>query len=134
VRRRESQKDSAPNRQIGAKAAEEWGRHVAVGVRLHQNVVRRQPTHPAMSDTVETLILDLVEWVERSERTYHDTIDAWRTSCPRFPVWEDASERGLVERALVDGHLMVRATSAGLVLLKERRPEAYAELQRREHR
>ena len=84
-----------------------------------------------MTDTVENLILDLVEWVERSERTYHETIDAWRTSCPRFPVWEDASDRGLVEKTLANGRLMVRATSEGLVLLKEKRPRAYDELQRR---
>lgn len=87
-----------------------------------------------MTDTVESLILDLVEWVERDERTYHETIDAWRTSCPRFPVWEDASDRGLVERTLTNGRVMVRATSAGLVLLKEKRPEAYEELQRRAKR
>jgi len=46
-----------------------------------------------MTDTVENLILDLVEWVGRKERTYHDTMDAWRTSCPRLPVWEDATDR-----------------------------------------
>jgi D-3-phosphoglycerate dehydrogenase len=75
-----------------------------------------------MTDTVETLILDLVEWVELSERTYEETMDAWRTSCPRLPVWEDASERGLVGRMIVNGRVMVRATSDGLALLKERRP------------
>ena len=52
-----------------------------------------------MTDTVENLILDLVEWVGRKERTYQETMDAWRTSCPKLPVWEDATERGLVETA-----------------------------------
>ena len=77
-----------------------------------------------MTDTVENLILDLVEWVERQERTYDETMDAWRTSCPRLPVWEDASDRGLVERAVVDGRVIVRATPDGLALLEERRPGA----------
>ena len=77
-----------------------------------------------MTDTVENLILDLVEWVERRERTYDETMDAWRTSCPRLPVWEDASERGLVERAIADGRVIVRATPDGLALLEERRPGA----------
>ena len=84
-----------------------------------------------MTDTVQNLILDLVEWVERTERTYEDTMDAWRTSCPRLPVWEDASERGLVERTVANGRVMVRATSSGLALLKERRPDAYEQLRRR---
>jgi len=46
-----------------------------------------------MIDTVENLILDLVEWVARKKRTYRETMDAWRTSCPRLPVWEDATDR-----------------------------------------
>ena len=81
-----------------------------------------------MTDTVENLILDLVEWVGRKERTYQETMDAWRTSCPKLPVWEDATERGLVEKASTNGCSLVRATSAGLALLKEKRPRAYEDL------
>ena len=77
-----------------------------------------------MTDTVENLILDLIDWVERRERTYQETLDAWRTSCPRLPVWEDASERGLVETASANGRSIVRATSAGLAFLNEKRPHA----------
>jgi D-3-phosphoglycerate dehydrogenase len=84
-----------------------------------------------MTDTVENLILDLVEWVGRGERTHQETMDAWRTSCPRLPVWEDAIERGLVEMASANGRSVVRATPAGLVLLKEKRPHAYEELPHR---
>jgi hypothetical protein len=75
-----------------------------------------------MTDTVENLILDLIDWVERRERTYQETLDAWRTSCPRLPVWEDATERGLVEAASANGRSIVRATSAGLAFLNEKRP------------
>ena len=81
-----------------------------------------------MSDTVENLILDLVAWVGRKDRTNQETMDAWRTSCPRFPVWEDATERGLVEMASANGRSLVRATPAGLALLKEKRLHAYEEL------
>lgn len=84
-----------------------------------------------MTDTVDNLILDLVEWVGRGDRTYQETMDAWRTSCPRLPVWEDACERGFVERALATNGLIVRATSGGLAFLKERRPAAYEALERR---
>jgi hypothetical protein len=50
-----------------------------------------------MPDTIENLILDLVAWVGRRERTYRETMDEWRTSCPKLPVWEDATDRGFVE-------------------------------------
>jgi hypothetical protein len=75
-----------------------------------------------MADTVvEALILDLLEWLASGERTYEEVIDAWRTSCPRLPVWEDANDRGLVASGLVDGRSVVRATSAGLALLRGHR-------------
>ena len=49
--------------------------------------------------SLDPLILDLVEWCAREPRSYADVIDAWRTSCPRLTVWEDATERGLLARA-----------------------------------
>ena len=51
-----------------------------------------------MATTVDTLILDLLNWIGPEERPYAEVIDAWRTSCPRLPVWEEANERGYVER------------------------------------
>jgi D-3-phosphoglycerate dehydrogenase / 2-oxoglutarate reductase len=57
-----------------------------------------------MVDTVvEALILDLLEWVAKRERTYEEVMEAWRTSCPRLPVWEEANDRGLVVRENVNG-------------------------------
>lgn len=75
-----------------------------------------------MNDTVENLILDLLEWVGRQTRTYQETMDAWRTSCPRLPVWEDANDRGLVETTPANGHSLVRLTPAGLAFLKQQKP------------
>ena len=49
-----------------------------------------------MSDPVEALILDLLEWIGPSPRLYDEVIEAWRTSCPRLPVWEEANERGFL--------------------------------------
>ena len=51
-----------------------------------------------MSDTLTPLICDLLEWLERAPRTHAEVIDGWRTSCPRLPVWEEATDRGLVAR------------------------------------
>ena len=81
-----------------------------------------------MADSIENLILDLVEWVGRKERTYHDTMEAWHTSCPKLPVWEDATDRGLVECAFAKGRSTVQVTAAGWKLLKARRPDDYAQL------
>lgn len=50
-----------------------------------------------MSDPVDALVLDLLEWIGRGERPYREVIEAWRTSCPRLPVWETANSLGLLE-------------------------------------
>jgi hypothetical protein len=69
---------------------------------------------------VEALILDLLEWVTQRDRTYDEVMEAWRTSCPRLPVWEEANDRGLVVRENVNGHCVVRITSLGRDLLVQR--------------
>jgi hypothetical protein len=51
-----------------------------------------------MTDNVEDLILDLLEWVGPNPRPYSEVLDAWRTSCPRLPVWEEANDRGFLVR------------------------------------
>ena len=50
-----------------------------------------------MSESVDALILDLLEWIGPGERPYEEVIGAWRTSCPRLPVWEEANDRGFIE-------------------------------------
>jgi hypothetical protein len=79
-------------------------------------------------ETVENLIVDLVEWVGSKDRSYRETLEAWRTSCPRLPVWEEANDRGLLETVADGGISVVRPTPAGLRLLRERRPRAWAAL------
>jgi D-3-phosphoglycerate dehydrogenase len=75
-----------------------------------------------MTDTVvESLIVDLLLWVDARERTYEEVMDAWRTSCPKLPVWEDANDRGLVVRETVDGQRLVRVAAAGHAFLHSRR-------------
>jgi hypothetical protein len=48
--------------------------------------------------TIEPLILDLLEWIGPQGRPYAEVMDAWRTSCPRLPVWEEANERGFLDQ------------------------------------
>lgn len=67
-----------------------------------------------MNPIVDSLMLDLVEWLERTPRTYAEAMEAWRTSCPRLTVWEDAVDGGLIAIAAeADGVLRVRATDHG---------------------
>jgi hypothetical protein len=66
---------------------------------------------------VESLILDLLEWVAKQDRSYGDTMDAWRTSCPKLPVWEDATDRELIE---IDANV-VRLSRSGRAFLEEHR-------------
>jgi hypothetical protein len=40
---------------------------------------------------------DLLAWVGRGPRTYADAMEAWRSTCPRFTVWEDALDAGLIQ-------------------------------------
>jgi hypothetical protein len=78
-----------------------------------------------MSDTIEPLIFDLVSWVAKEERSYEDAMDAWRTSCPRLPIWEEANIRGLVTRSRNgDGVPIVSVTASGRTFLMRRVAEA----------
>jgi hypothetical protein len=53
-------------------------------------------------------------------RSYADVIDAWRTSCPRLTVWEDAMDRGFAAREHTPGReVMIRLTDAGRGFLRE---------------
>ncbi len=70
---------------------------------------------------VDTLVLDLLEWLARQDRTYAEVMDAWRTSCPKLPVWEDANDRGLVIQDVRSGRAAVSLTPAGFALLNQHR-------------
>ena len=77
----------------------------------------------AEDTTVENLVRDLLDWVDLRERTYEETLDAWRTSCPRLPVWEDAHDRGLLETVRENGRSIVRVTAKGRGLIRNRAPQ-----------
>jgi hypothetical protein len=75
-----------------------------------------------MADTVvEALILDLLEWLATRERSYEEVMEAWRTSCPKLPVWEDANDRGLVTRDEINGRCIVAVSPSGRALLDRRK-------------
>ena len=69
------------------------------------------------------LVLQLLEWVAARPRTSRDTMEAWRTSCPRMPVWEDALANGLVTVLRdVAGELSVEVTDEGRAFQRRQGP------------
>jgi hypothetical protein len=81
-----------------------------------------------VSDDIEALVIDLVEWVASEPRSYAEVFDTWRTSCPRLPVWEEACDRGLVaRRSSASGAAIVMVTDTGRQFLRtHRRPRPAA--------
>ena len=74
-----------------------------------------------MADTMEPLVSDLVQWVGNGRR-YTEVMDAWKTSCPRLPIWEEANARGLLTRNRdASGTEWVRLTPAGENLVRQQR-------------
>lgn len=63
---------------------------------------------------MDALTLQLLDWLAAGPRSYGETMEAWRTSCPRMPVWENAVREGLVE--LKAGGAM-RERQVGLTVL-----------------
>jgi hypothetical protein len=55
---------------------------------LADNVVMPDPS---------PLTLQFLAWLSVRTRTYGDVMEAWRTTCPRMSVWEDAVRDGLID-------------------------------------
>ena len=51
---------------------------------------------PALETPSDHLTLQFLQWLSDAPRTYGEAMDAWRTSCPRLSIWEDALREGLV--------------------------------------
>ena len=78
-----------------------------------------------MTQPVDDLILDLLEWIGPGQRPYAETMEAWRTSCPRLPVWEDATDLGFIERRHQPGHgALVSVSASGAEHLRQFRNRA----------
>ena len=78
------------------------------------------PASPGLvrADAVTPLLLDLLEWLARSPRSYAEVMEAWRTSCPRLTIWEDAVDGGYVVRRQGEHReVLVELTSRGRRLL-----------------
>ena len=67
------------------------------------------------------LTLQLLAWIATRPRTYAETMEAWRTSCPRLSIWEDALGDDLIQIESGGGRTMsqtkVTLTPRGQALL-----------------
>ena len=71
-------------------------------------------------DTLRPLILDFLEWLAVKPRPYSEVMDAWRTSCPRFTIWEDVIDQGFViRRTDARNELLVELTPRGRSFLQK---------------
>jgi hypothetical protein len=72
------------------------------------------PSGNEMTDTLTPLILDMLAWIAAGPRTYSEVMEAWRTSCPRLTVWEEANERGyLAQRSATSREMLVELAPQG---------------------
>jgi hypothetical protein len=71
-----------------------------------------------MSDILAPLTIDFLAWLAAAPRDYVEVMDAWRTSCPRLTVWEDAVDLGLVTRVHRSGQpIRIEVTARGMAFL-----------------
>jgi hypothetical protein len=77
-----------------------------------------------MSENLSPLTIDFLAWLAAKPRDYSEVMEAWRTSCPRLTVWEDAIDAGLITRVHIQGQpSRIALTPAGRRLLKEQSNE-----------
>jgi hypothetical protein len=57
----------------------------------------RRWSEPNMPESVSLLMLQFLDWIATRRRTYAEAMEAWRSSCPRLTVWEDALADGLIQ-------------------------------------
>ncbi len=78
---------------------------------------RRKDAGPTIAN--RTLVVQLLEWLARGPRPYPEVMRAWRTSCPRLSIWEDALELGFLRLEHAEGGAgaLVRLTPEGRAFL-----------------
>ena len=42
-------------------------------------------------------MLEFLTWIATRRRAYREAMDAWRSTCPRHTVWEDALMDGFIQ-------------------------------------
>lgn len=75
-----------------------------------------------MVDILTPLTIDFLTWLAGGPRPYGEVMEAWRTSCPRLTIWEDAIDDGLVAHRHMAGQApLIELTERGTAFLAAHR-------------
>jgi hypothetical protein len=77
-----------------------------------------------MTESPSLLTLEFLSWIASRRRTYPEAMEAWRSTCPRHTVWEDALADDLIcfEGGGSLREYEVVLTSRGQAILETNRP------------
>lgn len=67
----------------------------------------------AMNNARDGLMREFLGWISERPRTYAETMEVWRTTCPRHSVWEDAQAEGFIQLESNSDQTAVRLTERG---------------------
>jgi hypothetical protein len=90
---------------------------VPLGTHLADPSGARSPV-PPLVEPLSAPMREFLAWVAFRPRTHADAMDAWQSHCPRFTLWEDALDGGLID--LEAGSARVRLTARGEAALASR--------------
>lgn len=73
------------------------------------------------------LMVEFLKWVADHPRSYDEAMEAWRSTCPRMTVWEDALVDGMIRLGEVSGRSEVFLTARGQAIIENDSHEAVAQ-------
>jgi hypothetical protein len=76
-----------------------------------------------MNAAAKGVMLQFLSWLSSRPRTYGEAMETWRSSCPRYTVWEDALADQLivVEKSDLVRQARVTLTARGETMLADAR-------------
>ena len=80
-----------------------------------------------MSEYISQTMIEFLGWISSRRRTYVEAMEAWKSTCPRHTVWEDALTDGLIQ---IEGPLQqsaVTLTPRGRAILDGKHPDKLKE-------
>jgi hypothetical protein len=69
-----------------------------------------------MNAITTALTRQMLEWIAARPREYAEVMEAWRTSCPRLSIWEDACLEGLIDHEVDTGRVILSDAGRAFLL------------------
>jgi hypothetical protein len=86
---------------------------------MYDGTAAKRPKKPANTPPADALMLQFLNWVAERPRSYDDAMEAWRSTCPRHTIWEDALEESWIEVYTDGSAVRVALTTSGRAVLDE---------------